>query len=429
MLKKILTSAVCALSLAGTAQADTTNVTWWHAMGGALGETLENIADQFNKSQTQYKVTPIYKGTYADTMTSAIAAFRAHKQPDIVQIFEVGTATMMAAKGAVVPLYQLMKDTNNEFQSKDFIAAIRSYYSASKHQMYSMPFNSSTAVVFYNKDKIKEFPKTWQDLGKVLKDLVDKGDECGFTTGYQSWVQIENFAAWNNLPIATENNGFDGLDAKLEINKPGFVEHITQMSDWSKDKRFVYGGRLSASLPMFVSGRCSVYMGSSSSYAAIRGGAKFNFAMAELPYEADQPGAPQNSIIGGASLWTLAGKPKEHYQAVAAFFKFLTSPKIQAQWARETGYLPVTETAYQLLEKEGFYQKHPDLKTPVQQLTNKPPKPYTMGLRLGNMPQIRDIINSELEAVWSGKSSPQKALDAAVSQGNIQLKKFKQIYH
>ena len=151
--QRTLTAAAVALTLSGAvsmAQAQT-EVQWWHAMGGALGEKVNGIADGFNASQSDYKVTPVYKGNYTETMTGAIAAFRAGEHPHIVQVFEVGTATMMAAKGAIVPVYQLMADAGADFDPSAYLSAVTGYYTDTDGNMLSMPFNSSTPVLYYNK--------------------------------------------------------------------------------------------------------------------------------------------------------------------------------------------------------------------------------------------------------------------------------------
>lgn len=301
--------AVAALTAAAPAYA-TTDITWWHAMSGELGKKVNEIADNFNKSQSEYHVTPVYKGTYPETMTAAIAAFRAHKQPDIVQVFEVGTATMMAAKGAVYPVYQLMKDTGTTFDPSSYLPAVTGYYTDTDGNMLSMPFNSSTPILYYNKDEFakagldpEQPPKTWQDVVDDSRKLIDSGAaECGFSTGWQSWVQLENFSAWHNVPFGTEENGFGGLDTKFEFNGDLQKRHIADMAKWAKSGIFKYGGRQSDGRPLFYSGKCAMFMDSSASRASIMKNTKDDVGFGFLPYYSDVASAPQNTIIGGASL-------------------------------------------------------------------------------------------------------------------------------
>jgi sn-glycerol 3-phosphate transport system substrate-binding protein len=407
-------------------------IQWWHAMGGELGQKVDAIAAGFNATQKDVKIVPIYKGSYTETMTGAIAAFRAKQHPHIVQVFEVGTATLMAAKGAVYPVYQLMKDQNLPFDPKNYLPSVTGYYSDSAGNMLSMPFNSSTPVMYYNKTQFKKAgldpespPKTWPELEAAAKKLQASGVKCGFTIGWPSWVLIENFSALHNVPIATRSNGFDGLDTVFQINSPLHVRHIAAVGEWQKSKIFDYGGRQSAAAPKFYTQECAMYMNSSAAQAGVRANAKdFEFGVAMLPYWPDVKGAPQNSIIGGATLWVLAGHPKESYKGVGQFFNYLSQAEVQAKWHQETGYLPITTASYELSQKQGYYTRNPGTDVSIKQMTLNPPTANSKGLRFGNFVQIRDIIDEELEGVWSGKKSAKDALDAAVTRGNELLRRF-----
>lgn len=430
--RKSVAGLVAAAALLGASSVShaATEISWWHAMNGKLGEKVEEIAAKFNASQSEYKIVPVYKGNYTETMTAAIAAFRAKQQPDIVQVFEVGTATMMAAEGAVYPVYKLMEDAGEPFDQSAYLQPVIGYYTDTDGKMLSMPFNSSTPVLYYNKDLFKkagltDAPKTWPEVGEYAAKLQASGVKCGFTTGWQSWVQLENFSAWHNVPFATKANGFGGLDTELAINSPLHVKHIGQLAEWQKSKIFDYGGRRSDSAPKFYAGECAMYMNSSASRAGIIDNMKgVDVGVAQLPYWPDVAGAPQNSIIGGATLWVLQGHPSEEYKGVAKFFTFLSSAEVQADWHQFTGYLPITTAAYDLSKKQGYYEKNPGADVGIMQMTGKAPTENSKGLRLGNFVQIRDIINEELELVWSGEVSAEKALNAAVEKGNKLLRDF-----
>ncbi|MXN66729.1 sn-glycerol-3-phosphate ABC transporter substrate-binding protein UgpB [Stappia sp. GBMRC 2046] len=422
--------AVAALASTSTAALAATEVEWWHAMGGELGEKVEEIAANFNKSQSDYVVKPVYKGNYTETMTAAIAAFRAKEQPAIVQVFEVGTATMMAAEGAVYPVYKLMEEAGEPFDQAAFLQPVIGYYTDANGKMLSMPFNSSTPVLYYNKDLfekagISEAPKTWPEVGEAAKKLQENGVACGFTTGWQSWVQLENFSAWHNVPFATLANGFGGLGTELVINSDIHKKHIGQLGEWQKTKVFDYGGRRSDSAPKFYSGECAMYMNSSASRAGVLANMEgVNVGVSKLPYWPDVEGAPQNSIIGGATLWVLGGHDAEEYKGVAKFFTFLSSAEVQADWHQFTGYLPITTAAYELSKEQGYYEKNPGADVGIEQMLGKAPTENSKGLRLGNFVQIRDVINEELELVWSGEKSAEEALDTAVDRGNKLLRQF-----
>jgi sn-glycerol 3-phosphate transport system substrate-binding protein len=424
-------TAALAFACAATAAQAATEIVWWHSMTGKLNDIVNEIADKFNKSQSDYKVTPVFKGQYDESMTAAIAAYRAGNPPQIVQVFEVGTATMMAAKGAVKPVYQLMAEQKEPWDPKAFLGAVYSYYADTSGHLISMPFNSSTQVLYINDDAFKKAgldpanpPKTWEDMEKAMEKLKAGGAACSFTTGWQSWVQLESFSAWHNVPFATQQNGFGGLNTKLEFNGPVQVMHITNMGSWAKKGLFTYKGRKDEPLAAFTSGECAMITTSSGSYANIKANAKFPWRVATLPYYASVKGAPQNTIIGGATLWVLNQKNTANYKGIAKFFTFLSSPEVQEKWHEDTGYVPITTAAYDLAQKKGLYTERPGFDIAIKELTNKPPTANSKGLRLGNFVQIRNIIDEELESVWGGQKTAKAALDEAVQRGNDQLERF-----
>ena len=416
------------LATAATMAAAQTEIQWWHAMGGAGGERVNKISEDFNASQSDYKVIPVYKGNYTETMTAAIAAFRAKEHPQIVQVFEVGTATMMAAKGAIVPMEKLMKDAGEPFDKSDYLPAVISYYQTPDGELLSMPFNSSTPVLWYNKDAFDaagaKVPETWGEVKTAAQKLVDNGMKCGLSFGWQSWVMLENYSAWNNLPMGTKENGFAGFDTEFTFNNAQVEARLDDIASMSKGGLFVYGGRRGDSLPMFTNGECGMWINSSAYYGGIKDQAKFEFAQAMLPLDSDVASAPQNSIIGGATLWALAGHTDDEYKGVAKFMTYLSSPEVQAWWHQETGYVPITNAAYELSKEQGFYESNPGTDTAIKQLSLNTPTANSRGVRFGNFVQIRDVINEEMEALWAGDKTAAQAMDAAVERGNALLRKF-----
>ncbi|MBK7469454.1 MAG: sn-glycerol-3-phosphate ABC transporter substrate-binding protein UgpB [Burkholderiales bacterium] len=420
-----------ALALAAAQAQAVVEIQWWHAMTGALGDRVAKMGDDFNKSQSEYKVNVVFKGSYADTMTAGIAAYRSNNAPHILQVFEVGTATMMAAKGAVKPVWQVMKDAGEPFDQKSYISAVVGYYTTPKGEMISFPFNSSTPVFYYNRDVFEKAgldpnrpPATWPEVMAAAAKIKAAGAAaCGFTSGWQSWVQLETFSAWHNVLFASKNNGFGGNDAKLLFNSPLHVRHIANLKEWM-DKGYVsYGGRRNEPEAKFYGGECAMTASSSAAYANIAKNAKFKFAVSALPYYADVQGAPQNTIIGGASLWVMGGKKPAEYKAVAKFLSFLSAPERQAEWHQASGYLPITMASYDLTRKSGFYEKNPGTDVSVKQMVVKVTD-KSRGIRLGNFPQIRDVIDEELEGVWAGKQDAKTALDKAVKRGDELIQKF-----
>ena len=427
----LLRAAIAAaFAVSATASHAVTEIQFWHSMTGALGDRVGDLAKRFNDSQKDYKIVPVFKGTYPESMAAMVAATRAGNPPHIIQIFEVGTATMMASGKAIKPVYEVMAGAGEKFDPKAYVPAVAGYYSTPDGRMLSFPFNSSTVVFYYNKDAFKKAgldpntpPKTWPAVTAAAAKLKVAGEKCGYTTGWPSWVHYETFSAWHDMPFASKQNGFAGSDARLEIVNPLQIKHIGNLVDWSKKGYFTYAGRTNEGEAKFYSGECPMMTSSSAAYANVKRNAKFDWGIATLPYYPDAPGAPQNTIIGGASLWVMNGKKADEYKGIAKFFTFLSSPEIQAQWHQETGYLPITMAAYELTKKSGFYDKNPGTNVSVEQMIVKTTK-NSRGVRLGNFVQVRDAIQEELEAALAGKKSAQDAVDTAQKRGNEIIQRF-----
>jgi len=427
-----------------------TEIHFWHAMTGALGEALETQARQFNQSQGEYEVKPLRKGNYAETLTAAIAAYRQKNPPHIVQVFEVGTQTMLLS-GAVYPVYELMEQNEIKIDWNDFIKPVVGYYTKDG-RLYSMPYNSSTPILYYNKDAFKKAgldpekpPKTWQDVEAYSRKLIAAGaTKCGFSTGWPSWTMMENMHATHDQPFATKNNGFGGVEGvELLINREFGQKHIGALNAWQKDNVYSYGGRAGTADPRFVNGDCGIYIQSSALISGFTRSIKYDWGTGELPHW----GAPYRkatSIIGGATLWVLKGKPQAEYRGVARFLDFLAKPEQQMAWHVNTGYLAISNTAVRNLEQGYHFVKNPKQYTAFAQLTGLPPTPpaamkdkraaapkpervatpNSSGLRLGNFVQIRDAIESELENIFGGKKTVKQGLDDAVAKSNALLKEF-----
>jgi len=406
-------------------------IEFWHAFTGRLAELLDEQVASFNASQDAHSVVATPKGNYSEALNAGIAAFRGGEQPTILQVFEVGTATMMNARGAIKPVYEVMEDAGAEFDPSIYLAAVAGYYTSTDGKMLSLPYNSSTPVLYMNMDALKEAgvdtseaPTTWDDVGEILVALKESGSDCPMTTAWQSWIHLENLSAYHDVPFATKGNGFEGVDTELEINGEAQVRHVDTLGKWAQDGLFVYAGRRNEGGARFRAGECALYTESSAGYAGVKAEAEFDFAMAPLPYYDDVEGAPQNTIIGGASLWVMAGKSDDEYTAAADFLNFLSTPEIQAKWHQDTGYLPITTPAYELTKADGYYEQEPGTDIAILQMTGKAPTVNSKGLRLGNFDQIRGVIDEELEAVWQGEKDAQTALDSANERGNELLRRF-----
>lgn len=424
MLKSVLLGGVLAIATAGAASA-VTEIQWWHAMTGANNEVVEGLAKEFNESQGDYKVVPVFKGTYPETLNAGIAAFRAKNPPHILQVFDVGTGAMMNAEGAVVPVAEVLEKGGAEFDKSQYLPGIVAYYSRPDGTMLSFPLNSSSPILYYNKDLFQKAgldpetpPKTWPEVWDAARKIKSSGAApCGYTTAWPTWIHLENFAAWNNQPYGTNENGLAGPEVELLINKPTFVKHFDSLAALAKEGVFRYGGRTSEAKQLFLSGECGIINESSGALGdMIKSG--LNFGTGQLPYDPEAEGAPQNTIPGGASLWVFAGHPEEDYKGVAEFFKYLSQTEVQARLHQKSGYLPATMAAYEETKKSGFYEQNPGREIPIQQMMGKEPTANSRGVRLVNMQEVRDIQNEEIEKLLNGQQTAQQALDTAVERAN-----------
>jgi sn-glycerol 3-phosphate transport system substrate-binding protein len=439
MMKKLMmlmVLVILAVFAADQVFAKPIEIQWWHAMRGARGETLKKIVDAFNASQSDYMVVETNKGNYDETVNAGVAAYRAKKHPHILQSFEVGTLTMMLS-GAIYPVYKLMADQGYTIDWSSYLQPVLSYYVDENENLLSMPFNSSTPVMYYNVDLFKKAgidlpsktePLTWDQMGDITAKLVAAGVKKGMVTSWQSWTQVENYSAVHDLAFASKANGYEGLDCELQINNAQVVNHLTRLKSWMADNRFSYEGqKYQGPQAAFVGGDAAILMESISGIGNVKKNAKFAWDLAPLPVEASMK-EPQNSIIGGASLWVMKGHPKKDYKGVAAFMDFLAQNDMQELWHMETGYFPITITAYEDLKKMGYFEENPYQEVGILQMTRRKPTKNSRGLRLGYFVQIRNIINEEMELLWNGSKTPQQAMDDAVSRSNDKLREFEKTY-
>lgn len=439
----LATAGLATVNLATPAFAQSTPVElqFWHGLPQPLGGLLEAIAARFNESQARYRIAASFRGSYPETMVAAIAGFRASTAPHIVQMFEVGTGTMMAAGRAVKPLHELLAETGVRIDFDDYLPAVKGYYSLADGRMMSMPFNASTAIMFYNKDAFRraglnpdQAPTTWAQLRQATTKLKAAGHEMPFTTAWPTWCQVEQVSAIHNMPLATLDNGFGGLGAELAINNPLLNRHLNTLVEMGREGTFRWGGRDGAGDALFANGSAAIIHASSGARARfvreVPGGVA-NIGAAMLPYYDDVAGAPLNSIIGGASFWALnrgpnATRSAEENRGIAEFFAFLAQPGVAAGWHTETGFLPVTKTAFEQVRASGFYTQNPGADTPIQQLLRGGGQTTgnTRGIRLGGFVEIRVIMQEEMERALQGGQTPQQALASAVTRGNVVLRNF-----
>jgi sn-glycerol 3-phosphate transport system substrate-binding protein len=391
-------------------------IQFWHSFSGHLGYLLKQISTDFNNSQDTYKIKPVYKGNYAESLTSLAAAFRAGLAPPLVQVFEVGTATMLYPKGVIKPLYEIMY--GQDFDKNDIQAAIYDYYSDNKGRLLALPFNTSVPVLYYNKSLfdelgILEVGKSWEELEQIGEKIIKNGRKCAYTSAYPSWVHLEVFSMIHGLSFTSGRT----LKATVAYNKPEVRSHIKRLVRWKKRRIFEYGGRDSDPASLFISGHCAMFTQSSGSYKSLQQTVKFELGVAAMPYSKKIIQQRHNSIIGGAAIWVMNGFDEKTYRGVAHFLSYLSSPKVQAYWQKNTGYMAISKKALAINRTQ---------KLPIDSIAADE---LTFGkknhrIRLGGYAQIRRINDEELEAAFAEIKSVEQALDDAVKRVNHLLRRF-----
>ena len=440
MHRRALLQGAPALALAAPARAaDKTRITVWHAMSAALGDELNRLIAAFNASQDSVEVTGLFKGAYKDLLTTMVAAWRSGQAPHIAQVFEVGTQTMLSSGPVIKPVWQLVQETGVKIDPDAYIPAVRGYYSTQDGKLASMPFNSSTAISWYNLDVLekagldpKKLPITWDDVESAMR-IVRRTNAApfGVTIASVVWSQFEQYGAIHNIPFASEANGFRSLDAILQVNSPPFVKHLQRLIDMARIDAFHYTGRDGSGDGAFLAGQSAMACSTSALRGDLIRSAKFRWAPGFLPYDPDVLQRPINSAIGGASFWVLTAPQRtaQEYRGVAEFLHFLGQPQQDAQWSKGTGYVPVTRAGYDVLQKEGWFEQNPGTDLPVKQLTRGQVTDNSRGFHLGRMPEIRTIIEEECEKALGGQQGAKQALDNAVERGNKVLRDFQKSVH
>ncbi len=426
-----ITKAAAAFALATFATTPAmaeTEITWWHAMGGQLGETVNQIAENFNASQDDYKITPIFKGTYEETLTAGIAAFRAGEQPNIMQVFDAGAATVIGATGAVIPVEDLLGQNDIAFDINDYIAGVRYFYADADGKMIGMPFNSSTPILYYNEDALAKAgvtaPKTWEEFASTTGPALKEAGYIPLSQSHLPWIFTENFFSRHNLPFATNNNGYDGGETEILVNHPAIKAHFSALADWREAGLFEwYGTGWGDNAKPFEDGKVAMWLGSSGSFGGLVQKAEFPFSATLLPYWEAVTTEPKQTFIGGAALFAMSGKSDAENKATAEFFKFLTSSDVQYMWHKETGYVPITEEAYEVAKQDGHYDRLPAAEVGIQQLS-LPAGDWTKGYRMGFYVQIRDVMNREYGRILTGETNVDDAFSAIEEEANKLLARF-----
>ncbi|BCH64726.1 ABC transporter substrate-binding protein [Agrobacterium vitis] len=427
MFKK-LSIAALAVTVSTTSSFAATNISWWHGMGGRNGEVINELSQKFNAAQGECVLTPVSKGSYEEALAAGIAAFRSHDQPNILQVFDAGSATIINAKGATIPAEDLLLKAGYKFDRSAFIEGVRYFYADKTGKFVGMPFNSSAPILYINTEALKkagvEAPKTWEEFEAIAPKLKAAG-YIPLVQSQLTWEFTENFFSRNNIQFASNNNGYDGLaGTTINVTDPNHVMMYDKLKAWKDEGYFAYyGAGWNDNQKPFEDGKVALWVGSSGSFGGLQKTASMPFSATFLPYWGSIKGAGVHSFIGGAALYAMSGKTEAENKCTAAFFNFLTSPDIQKFYHQATGYVAITTAAYELAKKEGYYEKAPVAEVGIKQL-QLPGGEWDKGYRLGFYPQIRSVMEREYNKIFSGETTPKAAMETIKKEADEILARF-----
>ena len=403
-------------------------ITWWHAMSGSNGKVVDQIVKDFNAAHPDIELKALYTGTYEETLTKYITAYRSHTAPSLVQSYEVGTQTMLSS-GAIVPVYQIPEMMGEKWDWAQYVIPITNYY-ASGGNLWSMPFNSSTAMLYYNKDLFAKAgldpnrpPQTWEELEADGEKLLQSGAvKHVLSFGWPDWMFEQQFAIHNQL-FTDHENGRNGLATKVLFNDALGEKVLATWTRLAKENIFIYGGPEYSANAAFQSGQIAMLLQSTSSLAGIEQGSPFKVGTGFLPRFEGYPRG--NSVVGGASLWVTKGQSKEELRAVWTFLKYLAQPRLSVEWHKGTGYFPSVNAAVQELLGEGWFSKDQNYLTAfLEILSGRRDTAAATGVRMGPFVQVREFERTAIEKSVSGQLSPKAALDEAARKSNQLLEDF-----
>ena len=429
MLKKsiiILSLVFLFIFSAVMVSAQTIELEFWHAMSGGRTAAVEKIVDGFNEEYDDINVTAQFTGSYAETLTQGISAVRSGNPPHIIQVYEVGTQTMLDSE-AIVPVYEIAE---GKIDFGSVIQPILNYYSI-EGNLYSMPFNSSTAMLYYNKDAfaaagIENAPETWSDIEEMGLQIIDSdAANHGLSFGWPAWI-LEQMFAYHNRPYANNMNGREGRASEVYLNNDFGKMVLGSWTDMVEQDVIAYGGREYSANQDFLAGEVAMLIQSTSSLSSIMESADFEVGTTFLPrFEGYGIG---NSVIGGASLWVMQGHSDQEYEAVVEFFKYLSSTDVTIQWHKDTGYFPATNAAVKTLMDNRWFSDNPNYLTAFLQVLSGVQSPAANGVLLGNFVEIRDIVDTAVEEAFTGVSSAEEALDKADDQADSVLEDYTELF-
>ena len=419
------TAAVPEIEMADASEVDKTTISFWHSMGGVNGQAIDTLVQKFN-DENEYGITveAEYQGSYDDALNKLKSAQIGNMGADLVQIYEIGTRFMIES-GWIVPMQSMVNA--DEYDTSVLEPNLAAYYTIND-MLYSMPFNSSTPLMYYNKDMfdaagITEIPDSLEAIAQIGDKLLDSGAQEVMSLGIYGWF-FEQFIGKQGLEYANNGNGRTEAATAVAFDENGAAANI--LNEWKNLYDLGYAPNVGkggdAGLADFSAGKSAITLGSTASLKQILQDVdgKFEVGTAYFPKvkSTDEGGVS----IGGASLWALDNNDPKKLRATWEFVKFLISPESQAFWNAETGYFPVNVDAHDEDVFKENIEKYPQFQTAIDQLHDSAPQ-YA-GALLSVFSEARAIVESEIESMLNGNEAVDEAVDSMASQINDAIEEY-----
>ena len=419
------TAEVPEIEMADASEVDKTTISFWHSMGGVNGQAIDTLVQKFN-DENEYGITveAEYQGSYDDALNKLKSAQIGNMGADLVQVYEIGTRFMIES-GWIVPMQSMVNA--DEYDTSVLESNLAAYYTIND-MLYSMPFNSSTPLMYYNKDMfdaagITEIPDSLESIAQIGDKLLDSGAQEVMSLGIYGWF-FEQFIGKQGLEYANNGNGRTEAATAVAFDENGAAANI--LNEWKNLYDLGYAPNVGkggdAGLADFSAGKSAITLGSTASLKQILQDVdgKFEVGTAYFPKvkSTDEGGVS----IGGASLWALDNNDPKQLRATWEFVKFLISPESQAFWNAETGYFPVNVDAHDEDVFKENIEKYPQFETAIDQLHDSAPQ-YA-GALLSVFSEARAIVESEIESMLNGNETVDEAVDSMASQINDAIEEY-----
>ena len=431
----------------GGAEGEPVTIDFWVAFSdeARLGFTKEKAA-AFNEKHPEYNINVSSFTSYNDVFDAAVLAVDSGDPPGIIHFFEAATRQALDAKNnAGQPIFKSVTDAiggRTEILGEPVVLdsvvdAARNYYTVDG-SFYSMPWNTSSAIMFSNTDMLEEagvdsIPETWDEVEAACEKVMalDEPPAGCITWPNHSWFVEQSLGQQGEL-LADADNGRSGRATEVYLDSPGMVDYVSWWKDMADKDYYTYTGTQrdwDGTANAFIAQEAAmlIYSSSDTTYLTDSGAeAGFNVEASFMPHNGDK--GYVGNLIGGATLWLLDGMDTVAEDGALAFMNFFSNPENAAEWHQITGYIPITQDAVDLLQSQGWYDESPNSLVASNQLAAAQDTPASRGALLGDFVSIRDVITMAIEDILVNDLDPAERLAEANEEGNKALTEYEALF-